>query len=586
MFLRKITTKGKSYLNVIKSYWDKKTGQTKHKSVASFGCIDNIDEEEIRKLGLSLIKYCDEKANILDINTAQEKDRKNWGAVRLIKKIWEIFDFPKILKKIGKGRKIKFDYFSAIFLMLVDRMFSPKSKLGAYEKQSFYYGLKDNELQHLYRALDLLSEKKEELEEYIFEKNVDLFNMSVDVVLYDVTTFHFESVRSDMLRDFGYSKACKFNEVQIVMSLLVDLEGRPVGYDIYEGNMYEGHTLKDAIEKIKRRFKINNLIFIADRAMLSKENIDLIKNSGYEYIISSRLKNKGEKVKEEVLSGKDYLPIISDDKEEEFKYKEIKNFEITQETIDKLEGKVSNTSKLNKFIDKTFCRKEFYEKLEKNKFTQIDITQIISEAVKKDRIICSWSSKRARKDKKDRDRLIEKAENMVQKTRGRLLSQRGALRYIDISSKITGQLKYQKIQDDEKWDGYYGIETNCEILSPQKILDYYHQLWRIEEAFKVFKSHLETRPMFHWNPNRIKGHMVLCFIAFLIERTIEIELKKANIDYSYTKIREAIIGLQFSEITVEDKTFFLRSPVQGLANDILRIFKIKIPPNITTPDNF
>ena len=208
------------------------------------------------------------------------------------------------------------------------------------------------------------------------------------------------------------------------------------------------------------------------------------------------------------------------------------------------------------------------------------------QANKKDRIICSWSSKRARKDKKDRDRLIEKAENMVQKTRGRLLSQKGALRYIDISSKITGQLKYQKIQDDEKWDGYYGIETNCEILSPQKILDYYHQLWRIEEAFKVFKSHLETRPMFHWNPNRIKGHMVLCFIAFLIERTIEIELKKANIDYSYTKIREAIIGLQFSEITVEDKTFFLRSPVQGLANDILRIFKIKIPPNITTPDNF
>jgi transposase len=584
MFLRKITTKGKAYLNIIKSY--RKEGKTKHKSIASFGCIDNLDEEEIKKLGLSLIKYCNEKANFLDIDTAKEKDRKNWGAVRLIKKIWETFDFPKILKKICKDRKIKFNYFSAIFLMLVDRMFAPKSKLGVYEKQSFYYGIEENDLQHLYRALDLLSEKKEELEEYIFEKNTDLFKMSVDVVLYDVTTFHFESVRSDILRDFGYSKDCKFNEVQIVMSLLVDLEGRPVGYELYEGNVYEGHTLKDAIEKIKNRFKINKLIFIADRAMLSKDNIDLIKNSNYEYIISSRLKNKTAQVKEEVLSETDYMSISTEDKEEEFKYKEIKKFEITQETLDELDGKISETGKLSKLIDKTFYRKEFHKKLEKLEFNQHDIKQIMSEAVKNDRIICSWSKKRARKDKLDRDRLIEKAQNMVQKTRGRLISQKGALRYIDISSKITGKLKYEKIQEDEKWDGYYGIETNCEITSPEKILDYYHQLWRVEESFRIFKSHLEARPMFHWNPNRIKGHMVLCFIAFLIERTIEIELKKANINYSATKIREALIELQFSEITVEDKTFFLRAPVQGLANDILRAFRIKIPPHITTPDNF
>jgi transposase len=583
MFLRKITTKGKTYLNIIKSYWD--DGKAKHKSIASFGCINNINEEEIKKLGLSLIKYCNEKGNILDIDTAKEKDRKNWGAVRLIKKIWEIYDFPKILKKIVKGRKIKFNYFSAIFLMLVDRMFAPKSKLGVYEKQTFYYGVEENELQHLYRALDLLSEKKEELEEYLFEKNTDLFQMSVDVVLYDVTTFHFESVRRDILRDFGYSKACKFNEVQIVMSLLVDLEGRPVGYELYEGNMYEGHTLKDAIDKIKGRFKINKLIFIADRAMLSKDNIELIKNSNYEYIISSRLKNKAAQVKEEVLSSTDYISVVTDDKEE-FKYKEIKMFEVTQETINELEGKISNTDKLSKLKDKTFYRKEFYNKLEKHKFNQQDIIQIISESVKDDKIICSWSNKRARKDKQDRDRLIEKAKDMVQKNRGRLVSQRGALRYIDISSKVTGNLKYEKIQEDEKWDGYYGIETNCEITSSEKILDYYHQLWRVEESFRIFKSHLETRPMFHWNPSRIKGHMVLCFIAFLIERTIEIELKKAHIDYSATKIREALIELQFSEITVEDKTFFLRSPVQGLANDILRVFRIKIPPHITTPDNF
>ena len=92
--------------------------------------------------------------------------------------------------------------------------------------------------------------------------------------------------------------------------------------------------------------------------------------------------------------------------------------------------------------------------------------------------------------------------------------------------------------------------------------------------------------MFHWTPTRIRRHLVLCFIAFLLERTLEIELRKREIEYSPQEIRKAFDSLQFSEVEIEGRKFFVRAPVEGLANQILRTMKIKISPNITIPKNF
>ena len=155
MFLRTVKSKGYEYLNITKSYRDK--GKSRHKNVASFGRIDKINKEEIKNLALSLIKFCNGNENLLDINTAEEKSRKNWGAVRVFKKLWKIFDFPRIFKKLQQGSKIKFDLFSTVFLMLVDRLLEPKSKLKSYNEQAKYFDIEEIELQHLYRSLDFFS---------------------------------------------------------------------------------------------------------------------------------------------------------------------------------------------------------------------------------------------------------------------------------------------------------------------------------------------------------------------------------------------------------------------------------------------
>ena len=210
----------------------------------------------------------------------------------------------------------------------------------------------------------------------------------------------------------------------------------------------------------------------------------------------------------------------------------------------------------------------------------------------KDKIICgfslqeaSHSEKRARKDRRDRERLIQKAEKIVEEG-GSIISKRGALRYIEVKSIEYGKINKEKIKEEERWDGYYGVQTNCKFIEGIEILNIYHKLWRIEESFRILKSHIETRPIFHWTDRRIKGHMMLCFIAFLLERALEIKLRRDKIEYSALRIRDALNGLQSRQGGIEGQRFYIRSTVEGLANDILRALKIRVPGKITTPDAF
>lgn len=528
MFLREIKSGKRTYLNIVETYYDK--GRVRHRSIASLGRKDDLqDSEQLKRIITSLSKYCKEDKTRLNVSTCEEKQRKVWGAPVAIKKIWDKFKLNDIFSKLLNKRKIKYDLFSSVFLMVVDRLLSPQSKLKSYEKQTRYWNIKENELHHLYRALDILEENKDKIEDYLFNMNKNLFNMKVDMVFYDVTTLYFESVIKDTLKDFGFSKDLKVKEVQVVLGLLLDQEGRPIGFDIFPGNIYEGKTIKDAVLKLNKRFQINKLIFVGDRAILSEDNMQLISSLGYEYIAGHRIKNAKKDLQDKILDDRGYIEIKTKSGDEVFKYKEINQ--------------------------------------------------------DKNRIICSYSSKRARKDKYDRERLIEKAHLILDKGEN-VLSKRGAKRYIEIKLTASPQIDESKIKEDERFDGYYTVITNCISLQGKDVLEAYHSLWKIEEAFRILKSHIEARPTFHWTPKRIKGHIVLCFIAFLIERTLELELKQNNIEYSPYKIRDALNNLQFSEIEIEGQTFYLRSPVEGLANDILRTLRIRIPPNITTPEGF
>lgn len=467
----------------------------------------------------------------------EEEQRCNWGAAKVYGKLWELFELDLVLQRACSSKRREFDLSACVLSTVVARLMCPCSKLKVYERQQEYLGLKEVSLRHLYRALDRLADKKEEIESELFERQKDLFNMKVDVVLYDVTTLYFESTKGDNLKDFGYSKDAKFGEVQVVLGLLVDTEGRPIGFDLFPGNTFEGHTLIEALKKLRNRFQIRQVIIVADRGINSKLNLYAIKQAGFDYIVGTRLKNLKKSVKQEVLEHDSYqLLTTAEDGAEELSY----------------------------------------QVLEHKKKVTYEVNGERKSVTLNEKLLCTWSKKRTDKDRRDREKLVERAKELLT-TPSKVRVRRGPRRFISTEDAQAPAIDEAQIREDQKWDGLYGIQSSRKNLTPAQILDAYHALWKIEESFRVFKHTLQTRPVFHWTPKRIKGHLVTCFIALLLERTLELTLQRKKIDASPDKIREALHSLQVSKLKADNQHIYLTSKVTGLANHMLRALKLKIP---------
>jgi transposase len=179
---------------------------------------------------------------------------------------------------------ISYDYARIGQSLVMNHLLTPSSKrhFVCHSKRDF--ALVDRlELQHVYRCLDLLAEHKMALEEAVFDRNRKMFTMSVDVVFYDLSTFHGESQRADELRDFGVSKAGKVNEVQVLMGLVIDRDGRAIGFEVFPGNTFEGPTLLKVLRKLQKYFKLERVVIVADKGLNSTLNLKVIKDAGQHF---------------------------------------------------------------------------------------------------------------------------------------------------------------------------------------------------------------------------------------------------------------------------------------------------------------
>ena len=208
--------------------------------------------------------------------------------------------FGKIFDHIGFG-SIKEELFRHL---VIARLAYPLSKLKTTEYLYRYQGL-SIEVDSIYRFLDKLSGTlKDQVEQIAFDHTKRLLKGTISVVFYDMTTLYFEASDEDDLRKTGFSKDGKHQNPQIFIGLLVAMGGYAIGYDIYEGNTYEGHTLIPFIEKTSRKFNLGKPVVIADSGLLSKPNIQSLEDNGYEYILGARLKNETESIKSRITSTK------------------------------------------------------------------------------------------------------------------------------------------------------------------------------------------------------------------------------------------------------------------------------------------
>jgi transposase len=541
MYIKITKSKNFKYVRVVRSL--RENGKIRHEEFLNLGRLDVLEKDPSWK------KIITKLACLVGVETRKETNCSeaqmlNWGYI-VYKKLWNKFKLNEVLSRLqSRSGKSKFSLNNACFLMAIQHLLSPTSKLGSYRAQQKYACLPEVDLNHLYRALDILSEGKEAIETHLFQMNRDLFNMQVDVVFYDVTTFHFESVEQDSLKDFGFSKNAKFNEVQVVMGMLVDCEGRPVGYELFPGNTFEGKTLEQALNSIDKRFGIRHVIIVADRGINSKLNLKQIKDKKYGYIVASRIKTMPKEIQAEIFKEENYKTLSESELEGKVRY----------QVID-----YTNRFKIEK--------KNQDEETKRKNYLMVELEE---------KLIITHSTKRAKKDRLDRERLLEKAHYLLQdKSRIKASNKRGGKKYLKEITNTHWKLDVESIANDEKWDGYYGIQTSEKDFSVETILDALRTLWKIEESFRIMKSTLEVRPIFHWTQNRIKGHFVICFLAFLLERTLEIKLRNAEIQATPNTIREALNSMQLASLEFQNEKIFIKTKSEELGSKILRCLKIQ-----------
>lgn len=545
-------SRGNRYVRIIESYREpgmkyprirvlKNLGREDELEAKEPGIVERLKKEleESKSLEDTIKKesLINELKNIISENSSNNSKGFpiiNYG-VKVYESLWKelrldyFFDYRQ-----NKDSKIEYSLKDVVSLLTYSRLLNPDSKKSTYENRNSYINSKDLELEHLYRGLKFLGIQKDNLEKHINKQLAKTMDRNLNVAFYDVTTYYFESVDADDLRKFGYSKDNKVNQVQVVMGLLIDDQGIPISYELFPGNTNDFKTLVPVIEKLKKTYGIKKIIITADRGLNSKQNLAYLKSEGYDYVMAYKIRSSSRTVKEMVL-GDDYKEESS-----EFKWK-----------LCKFENTVS------------------YQ----------------GEKVKlEDNMLITWSLKRAQKDRKDRERLIEKSKKLVESPSAlKAEMKKGGKKYVQLSLAIEEPLRFNEKQKeiDEKFDGYYGIQFSDKSLSPEKVLDIYNGLWKIEESFKVLKSNLEARPIYVWTESSIKGHFVMCYLALVLERYLEYKLRQKGIDLSTEKIQEAIESAKIMVVEKESNglKYYIKSETKDEYDKIVKALGIKEIPS-------
>ena len=382
------------------------------------------------------------------------KNISNSGIILLLGKIFDSIGFNKI------------DNYLLKYLSLAKLSF-PVSKLKTTEYLRRYHNIDWSE-DKIYRYLDkLYNEHKELIQQISYKHTLKILNGVMSIVFYDVTTLYFQIDNEDNIRKRGFSKEGKHQNPQIVLGLLVSIDGYPLAFDIFEGNKFEGHTMLPVLDSFKKKYKLEKLVIVADSGLLSTQNIKELQDKNYEFILGARIKNEKQAVKDKILA------------------LELKN------------GK-------SKIIDK-----EYNLRL---------IVSYSDKRAKKDNYNRERGLKRLEKQLKS-GKLTKSSIN-----------NKGYNKYLKMEGDVKISIDIEKFNQDAKWDGLKGYITNS-TLSKDEIIENYGQLWKIEKAFRISKHDLKIRPIYHRLQRRIEAHITINFVAYKIHKELErqLKIKKANI---------------------------------------------------------
>ena len=514
-FLKKSNLKKGIYLQIYESFYDPQRGHTAHKSYKSLGYVDQliangIDDpvsfykKEVDELNLKR-KAALELEKKLQIS--EEQTPEKFLGYFPVKNINDSLGVKKYIDLMQTSTGFQFNVFSMISALIYARIVCPCSKRKTFEDiLPKLFEKYDFSLNQIYEGIEYIGCEYEKIIEIYNHQIYQFWNRDTDLTYFDCTNFFFEIDKEDSLRKKGPSKENRKDPI-VGMGLLLDANQIPVGMKIYPGNESEKPIIRNIIHELKQRNNISGrTIQVADKGLNCAENIVSALQSGDGYIFSKSVKQLPETEKLWVFLDNDYRDVK--DKKGNILYR-------IKECIDDFPYQI---------VDKNGKKKT---------------------VILKEKRVVTFNPKHAKKQKLEIDKQVEKAK-ILKACQAKKPEYGDSSKYVTFiatdkeGEKTDGKIKVEmndkKIQKDKELAGYNLLVTSEIKMADAEIYSTYHNLWRIEESFRIMKSQLDARPVYLQKENAITGHFLICYLTVLLTRIFQFKILKNK--YSSEEIFE------------------------------------------------
>jgi len=515
MFVRTKTTEGRTYVQIVESYWS--DGRPRQRVIATLGRLDKLTEKgAIDGIMRSMSRLADKVQVTGEFKEGKLEAKRvtRIGPDLIVGRLWSELGLDKIIDSLLLKRKFGFPVERAIYLAVLSRLFFPGSDRRAHRITRDYRvsGAEDIELHHLYRAMAWLGSEREKVEEELFDRNRDLFT-NLSVVFFDTTSIYFEGEGGETLGERGYSKDRRPDENQMVVGVVTDQDGRPISCPMWPGNTTDAKTIVPVASSLRKRFGVGEMVIVADRGMVGKDNMKKLSSLGFPYILGVKMRLE-KKAMADVLSRAGRFREVADN----LKVKEVEH-----------NGK---------------------------------------------RYIVCLNPEEERKDAASREAIVETLKSKLKGGAKQLVGNTGYRRYLKIDS---GSVKIDtaKVASEKKYDGKWVLITNTDLPADEVALRY-KELWMVERVFREAKDTLETRPVFHSSDSSILGHVFVSFLALIIMHELK---SRIDFPAEWDEVRQDLDALYEVEVESNGGTYLLRSPLQGVCGKVFKAVGVAIPPS-------
>jgi len=580
--VRTHTVKSITYLSLVENLWNPVTKSYKQKRIAALGKASDITStNRIEKVITALHCFCEKNGIsslsngiILTNKTSEDFVSKtyDYGIYRLGEYVLGILGIAPFLVKIirnAPGNLISSQKAISALEALVSHHLIPRtdaSERGThtwYTDQLFIPGKRKLSLMDFYRTLDILLAHKDEIENAYFEANRDLFSQSLDLVLFDTTSIYYfgaEDFPSDEagLLQYGFSKDGKSNLKQVIVGILMTKDGVPIAHEVFPGNMADVTSFSLIVGKVKKKYRLNQVILVADRGMVSEENLLTLEEMQIGYIMGIRMR----------ILPAELSKILLDDLEPEE----------MEKVNDHLYTKQYHLSHFSKDRLKRFFLDGILRGKKKKKLPTFDEEKIMEHLLRR-RMFVFLNPFVAKKTIRKREAFKRILKKKISSTPDKdWVIKNGYRKYLSFEGGINPVLDEEKLEGESLFDGKWILMTNDPEVSPVEAGKYYQTLQFVERGFKDLKSLISIRPVFHFKEERIKAHIFVSFLTLVVKWYILRAISEFSQSYGRRFIAEMI---NLKAILVDKSlSLYMRTEINAILSEGMKKLGMKQPEKI------